>query len=53
MQTAILKNAFYRVGQGALGMNLWNQWGRWPEKAWKPLVYIIETEVASWRDVKQ
>jgi hypothetical protein len=27
VQTAILTNAFYRVGQGALGMSLWNQGG--------------------------
>jgi hypothetical protein len=25
VQTAVLKNAFYRVGHGALWMNLWNQ----------------------------
>jgi hypothetical protein len=27
VQTAVLKNAFYRVGQGALGMSLWMQGG--------------------------
>jgi hypothetical protein len=32
VQTAILKNAFYRVGQGALGMGLWNQGGGGPKK---------------------
>jgi hypothetical protein len=32
MQTAIRKNAFYRVEQGALGMSLWNQRGGGPEK---------------------
>jgi hypothetical protein len=31
VQTAILKNAFYRVGQGALGMSLWNQGGGGPK----------------------
>jgi hypothetical protein len=25
VQTAVLKNDFYRVGQGALGVSLWNQ----------------------------
>jgi hypothetical protein len=25
MQTVVLKNAFYRAGQGALGMSLWNR----------------------------
>jgi hypothetical protein len=27
-EAAILKNAFYGVGQRALGMSLWNQWFR-------------------------
>jgi hypothetical protein len=27
VQTAILKNAFYRVGQGAMGVSLWNKGG--------------------------
>jgi hypothetical protein len=32
VQTAILKNAFYRVGQEALGMSLRNQGGGGPKK---------------------
>jgi hypothetical protein len=31
-QTAVLKNAYYRVGQGTLGMRLWNQGGGGPKK---------------------
>jgi hypothetical protein len=31
VQTAILKNIFYSVGQGALHMGLWNQGGGGPE----------------------
>jgi hypothetical protein len=27
LQSAILRNAFYMVGQGALGLSLWNQGG--------------------------
>jgi hypothetical protein len=32
VQTAILKNAFCRVGQETLGMSLWNQGGSGPKK---------------------
>jgi hypothetical protein len=32
VQTAVLKNALYRVEQGALEMSLWNQVGGGPEK---------------------
>lgn len=37
LQTAILNNCFYRVGQGK-GMSLWNQQGQWPENVWEPLL---------------
>jgi hypothetical protein len=32
VQTAVVKNAFYRVGQGALWMSLWNHGGGCPKK---------------------
>jgi hypothetical protein len=32
LQTDILKNAFYGVGQGSLGMSLWNKGGGGPKK---------------------
>jgi hypothetical protein len=32
VQTAILKNNLYSVGQGALGMSVWNQVGGGPKK---------------------
>jgi hypothetical protein len=33
VQTVILKNTFYRAGQGALGMSLWNQVGAVAQKS--------------------
>jgi hypothetical protein len=46
MQTAIMKDAFHRVGVGGTGDEFMEPRGRSPEKVWKPLGYC-QTETSS------